>query len=143
MSSQEPTVPDSPPPAPAPSPARPGDAPPPRSAPWSRGRKADVTASVVLMVLGVIGFAFLAFISLFFAIISDGCMSGTCDYSLMTVGYLLSLAGPPVVFVAASVWTIVRLTRGLRAWWVPLVGAVAALAVWGIAIALMQSSLGR
>lgn len=95
------------------------------------------------MVLGAIGFAFLSFISLFFAMISDGCMSGTCDYSLMTVGYLLSLAGPPVVFVAAIIWTIVRLTRRKRAWWVPLVGAAAALAVWGIAIALMQASLGR
>jgi uncharacterized BrkB/YihY/UPF0761 family membrane protein len=128
---------------PTPQLARPGDAPPPRAETWSRGRKVDVTAAIVLMVLGVIGFVFLAFISLFFAMISDGCMSGTCDYSLMTVGYLLALAGPPIVFVAAIVWTIVRLTRGKRAWWVPLVGAVAALAVWGVAIALMQASLGR
>jgi uncharacterized BrkB/YihY/UPF0761 family membrane protein len=143
MSSQEPTVPDSTSHAPATPLARPGDAPPPRSVPWSTGRKADVTASVVLMVLGAIGFAFLSFISLFFAMISDGCMSGTCDYGLMTVGYLLSLAGPPVVFVAAIIWTIIRLTRRKRAWWIPLAGAVAALAVWGLAIDLMQASLGR
>ncbi|RWZ52472.1 hypothetical protein ELQ90_00470 [Labedella phragmitis] len=143
MSSQQPTVPESTPQGSTPPLAGPGDPPPRRSAPWSTGRKVDVTASIVLMVLGVIGFVFLAFISLFFAMISDGCMSGTCDYSLMTVGYLLALAGPPVVFVAAIVWTIARLTRGKRAWWVPLVGAVAALAVWGVAIALMQASLGR
>lgn len=123
--------------------ARPGDPPPPRTEPWSGGRKADVAAAITLMVLGAIGFAFLSFISLFFAMVSDGCTSGTCAYGLMTVGYLLALAGPPVVFVAAIVWTIVRLTRRKRAWWAPLVGAVAALAVWGIAIALMQASLGR
>jgi len=107
-------------------------------------RVGDVVASIILLVLGAIAFAVLAFASLFLAMMSDGCGSGTnCNYGVMTAGYFVALLVPPVVFVAAAIWTIIRLVRRRLAWWVPLVGAAVALAAWGVGLAMMQASLGR
>lgn len=107
-------------------------------------RVADVVASSILLVLGAIGFTMLAFVSLFFAMFSDGCGSGTdCDFGVMTAGYFVALAVPPVIFVVTAVWTIIRLVRRRLAWWLPVVGSLAALAAWGIGVAMMQASLGR
>jgi len=86
-------------------------------------RVGDVVASIILLVLGAIAFAVLAFASLFLAMMSDGCGSGTnCNYGVMTAGYFVALLVPPVVFVASAIWTIIRLVRRRLAWWVPLVG---------------------
>ncbi len=102
-----------------------------------------MTVAIILLILGALGFVFLSSISLLFAMASDGCTSGRCDYGLMTFGYILAVAGPPLVFLGAIVWTIIRLVRARRAWWTPLVGAAAAIVVWIAAIAIMQASLGR
>ena len=101
-------------------------------------------ASSILLLIGVIGFAMLAFVSLFLAMVSDGCGSGTnCDFGVMTAGYYIALVAPPLIFIGAAIWTIVRLVRRLLAWWLPLVGSLAALAAWGLGAAMMQASLGR
>ncbi|MDQ0729204.1 DUF6264 family protein [Microbacterium sp. W4I20] len=107
-------------------------------------RVGDVVASSILLIAGFIGFAMLAFVSLFLAMVSDGCGSGTnCDFGVMTAGYYLALVAPPLIFIAAAIWTIIRLIRRRPAWWLPLVGSVAALAAWGIGAGMMQASLGR
>jgi uncharacterized BrkB/YihY/UPF0761 family membrane protein len=107
-------------------------------------RVGDVVASIVLLVLGGIGVAMLAFVSLFLAMVSDGCGSeSSCDFGLMGAGYYIALLAPPVVYVAAGIVTLVRLTRRKRGWWVPVVGALAALAVWGIGYGMLMASLGR
>jgi hypothetical protein len=107
-------------------------------------RVGDVVASSILLVLGLIGFSIVAFASLFLAMVSDGCGSGTsCDFGVMTAGYFVALLGPPLVFLATAIWTIIRLVRRSLAWWLPLVGGAAALAVWGVGVAMMQASLGR
>lgn len=101
-------------------------------------------ASIVLMVLGLIGFAMLAFASVFLVMVSDGCGSdGACDFDLMTAGFFVALLGPPIVYLASVVWTIVRLVRRRLAWWLPVVGALLALGVWAIGLAMLQASLGR
>ncbi|WP_231727625.1 MULTISPECIES: DUF6264 family protein [unclassified Rathayibacter] len=120
--------------------------PPPGAAPMrppaSRARIADVTVSVVLLVAGVIGFALLAMVSLLLAMVSDGCFD-QCDYGLMTVGWFIALLAPPVVFIGATVWTLLRIARRRTSWWMPLLGAVLALAIWGVGVGMMQASLGR
>lgn len=107
-------------------------------------RVGDVVASILLLVLGVIAFAVLAFASLFLAMMSDGCGSGAnCNYGLMNAGYFVALLVPPLVFVASAIWAIIRLVRRMLAWWIPLVGAAGAFAAWGVGLAMMQASLGR
>jgi len=106
-------------------------------------RTADVTVSVILLVAGVIGFGMLAFLSLFFAMMSDGCYGDRCDTGLMSIGWLIALVAPPVVFLAAAGWTIVRLVRRKTAWWLPIVGAVVAVAIWVAGVGLMDAGLRR
>lgn len=109
----------------------------------SGARVADVTVSVILMSAGVLGFATLAFMSLFLVMMSDGCFGDRCNTGLMSVGWLIALAAPPVVFIAAVVWTIIRLARRKLAWWVPLAGAVLSAAIWFGGVGIMNASLGR
>jgi uncharacterized BrkB/YihY/UPF0761 family membrane protein len=104
----------------------------------------DIVASVILMVAGGIGFMMLAVLSLLLGMVSDGCGPETqCDFDLMGVGYVIVLVGPPVIYLAAVIWTIVRLKRGRRGWWAPIVGALAALAVWGVGYTMLVMSIGR
>lgn len=116
--------------------------PAPRPA-GSGARVADVTVSVILMFAGVLGFATLAFMSLFLVMMSDGCFGDRCNASLMSAGWLIALGVPPVVFVAAVVWAIVRLVRRRIAWWVPVAGAVLGVSIWFIGVGMMNASLGH
>ncbi|PJJ71389.1 hypothetical protein CLV46_0934 [Diaminobutyricimonas aerilata] len=111
--------------------------------PGARRNPVDVTVAVILMVLGVIGFGMLAILSTLLIMMSDGCGSGTCDYTLMTIAWFVALLAPPIVFLASVVVTIVRIARRRLAWWVPLAGAGVAAVVWFIAVGLMSLSTGR
>lgn len=120
--------------------------PPPVRLPPQRPpvRTGDLVASIVLMVGGAIVFAIVAFFSLFLSMMSDGCGSGgTCRYDLMTAGFLVALLGPPAVFIASVIGTIVRLVIRRSAWWMPLLGVLAGLLVWAVGFAMLQASLGR
>ncbi|RKS86803.1 hypothetical protein DEU37_2462 [Microbacterium sp. AG790] len=99
--------------------------------------------SVILMVAGILGFAVLAFMSLFLVMMSDGCFGDRCNTGLMSAGWLIALAAPPIVFIAAVVWTIIRLARRKVAWWVPLAGAALSAVVWFVGVGIMDASLGR
>ncbi|GAA3027715.1 hypothetical protein GCM10010462_13130 [Microbacterium dextranolyticum] len=103
----------------------------------------DVVASVILMVAGVIGFGLLAFMSLFLVMMSDACYNDRCNTGVMSVGWLIAMAGPPLVFVAAIVWTIIRLARRKAAWWLTLAGAAVGIVLWFIGVGLMNVGLGR
>ena len=109
----------------------------------SGGRVADVIVSVILMIAGILGFAMLAFISLFLVMMSDGCFGDRCNTGLMSASWLIALAVPPVVFVAAAVWTIIRLARRKITWWVPLAGAVLSAVIWFVGVGIRNASLGR
>jgi uncharacterized BrkB/YihY/UPF0761 family membrane protein len=107
-------------------------------------RVKDIVASLILLALGVVGIVMLAFVSLFLAMASDGCGSETnCDFTLMGVGYFVALLGPPLVYIAAGIATVVRLTRRRTAWWMPVAGAAVALAVWAIGLGMLMASLNR
>ncbi len=109
----------------------------------SGARTADLVVTIILLIAGVFGFAILAFVSLFLAMMSDGCMGGTCDTGLMSIGWLIALIAPPIVFIATVVWTIVRLVRRRIAWWLPLAGGILAVLIWLGGVALMDAGLTR
>jgi uncharacterized BrkB/YihY/UPF0761 family membrane protein len=101
----------------------------------------DIVVSVVLMIAGGMGFIMLAVLSLLLGMVSDGCGSESdCNFDLMGVGFVIALVGPPVSYLTSLVWTIVRLKQRRRGWWVPLVGAFMALAVWGVGYAMLVTS---
>ncbi|RUQ98250.1 DUF6264 family protein [Labedella endophytica] len=118
--------------------------PPPPARPRASGaRIADVTASILLVIAGVFVFGLLAFMSVFLVMASDGCYDDRCNTDLMSVGWLIAMLVPPAVFVAAIVWTLIRIARRKLAWWVPLAGAAVAGSAWGIGVAMIEASLNR
>ncbi|MDF2916362.1 MAG: hypothetical protein K0S70_579 [Microbacterium sp.] len=106
------------------------------------GRAADVTASVILILAGIVGFGFLGFMSMFLGMASDGCF-GQCNSGLISLGWMIALFGTPAVFLASIVWTMVRLSGRRVAWWVPLAGAMAALMVWFVGVEVLRAGLAR
>lgn len=93
-----------------------------------------VLAAGLAVVLGVIG--------VFLAFVSDSCGSSVaCDYNQLSAGILLAVLLPAVVTVVFIVWMIVRLVRHKRAFWVPLVGAVAAAAGWAVGFFVATSAV--
>jgi uncharacterized BrkB/YihY/UPF0761 family membrane protein len=117
--------------------------PPPPRPPASGARIADVTVSVILLLAGFVGFAMLAFVSVFLVMVSDGCYDDRCNTDLLSVGWIIAMFAPPLVFIAAIVWTLVRIARRKTSWWVPVLGAVVAAVAWGVGAGIMQASLGR
>lgn len=109
----------------------------------SGGQIADLAVSIILIIIGVVGFAFLGFLTLFLSMMSDGCYANQCNTGLMSVGWLIALAVPPALFVGTIIWTIIRLVRRKTAWWVTLGGAFLAILVWAAGAGLMQAGLGR
>ncbi|WFR84513.1 DUF6264 family protein [Arthrobacter sp. Y-9] len=109
----------------------------------SGGQITDLIVSIILMIIGVVGFAFLGFLTLFLSMMSDGCYANQCNTGLMSVGWLIALAVPPAVFIGAIIWTIIRLARRKTAWWITLAGAFLAILVWAAGAGLMQAGLGR
>lgn len=109
----------------------------------SGGQVADLIVSIILIIIGVVGFAFLGFLTLFLSMMSDGCYANQCNTGLMSVGWLIALAVPPAVFIGAIIWTIIRLARRKTAWWITLTGAFLAVLVWAAGAGLMQAGLGR
>jgi uncharacterized BrkB/YihY/UPF0761 family membrane protein len=93
----------------------------------------DITLSIVFALLGAGLAVVLGGLGVFLAFVSDACGSSVeCDYNQLSTGILLAVLLPAVITVAFIVWMIVRLVRRKRAFWVPLVGAVAAGAGWGV-----------
>ncbi|WP_028472138.1 DUF6264 family protein [Nocardioides alkalitolerans] len=98
---------------------------------------ADVVVTLVLLtVLGA--FTLLgSFFGLFFGMASDGCYDDDACYDRVGVGVGLASGGPWVVLLLATVLALVLMVRRKLAFWVPLVAAVASIAVWlaGAAVA--------
>ncbi|MEZ2373046.1 DUF6264 family protein [Arthrobacter sp. RCC_34] len=109
----------------------------------SGAQTADLIVSISLIIVGVVGFAYLGFLTLFLSMMSDGCYADRCNTGLMSAGWLIALALPPVIFVGAVIWTIIRLVRRQSAWWVTLAGAFLSILIWAAGAGLMQAGLGR
>jgi hypothetical protein len=106
-----------------------------------RERKApgwgDRIAALVLLGLES-AFSYLAYLGVIFgAEVFNRCPSidRTCDYALGDRILLAGRIAVPVVVVLSAVAVVVRMVRGRRAWWVPIAGSAALVAVaylyWG------------
>ncbi|PPF68085.1 hypothetical protein C5E16_07995 [Clavibacter michiganensis] len=97
----------------------------------------DRVAALVL--LGLEGaFSYAAYLGVILGSeIFNRCSSGgrTCDYALGDRILLVGMIAVPVVVVLSAVAVVVRLVRGRRAWWLPIAGSAALVAVvylyWG------------
>lgn len=102
----------------------------------------DRVVTVVLMVLLALALPLAGFLGLMTAMASDGCgASSSCNGTLMTMGVMVSAGAFLVVGLAALVWVIARWVRGRSTWWVPLVAALAAAAVWVLGALLTLSGV--
>lgn len=91
----------------------------------------DVALTVVLLVLLVPLTALGVFAGAFLVMASDSCgAAAVCNESTLSLGVLVSMCAPIVVFVVTGIVAILRLYRGRIAFWVPLVGAVLMVVVW-------------
>ena len=103
-------------------------APPARPEP----RTGDIVATVVLLVLLVLGGLVTSFMSLFLVMASDSCGVNECNEGQLVLGVLVAAAAPWVAIVGMGVWAIVRLVRRKVAWWV----AMLTIPAWGLLFAL-------
>ncbi|MBJ7331793.1 MAG: hypothetical protein JHC95_18000 [Solirubrobacteraceae bacterium] len=96
-----------------------------------------VAAIVLLIVTGLIAAA-LFFAGLMLVMSSDSCGTGDteCNTGLFTIAWLLSMAFPVAGFTATTVFTFVRIGRGERSVWVPLLGLLAYGAGFAASVAL-------
>ncbi|MBI3214010.1 MAG: hypothetical protein HYZ38_09340 [Mycobacterium sp.] len=90
-----------------------GFAPPPPKPPVSA---TDVTISVILLVLTVVGGAFGAFMGLFMLAFTDTCPPATCNLDAAVTSIVTGLAVAALVALVGTVLTIVRLVARSTAW---------------------------
>lgn len=70
------------------------------------------------------------------------CEGAGCVPDWITYAVRFGAAWPVAVALAALVWFVARWLRRDRVWWVPLVGAVGALAGWAPAVLAVSSVTG-
>lgn len=104
----------------------------------------DRIVAILLLVASAAVAAALSFAGLFLVMGTDSCGTGTteCDTELFVVGWILTMGTPLVGFVGTAVVTIVRMTRGLRAFWVPLAGTLAYVVAYAACVAFAFAALG-
>ena len=93
----------------------------------------DIVLSLVFAVLGAGLAIVLGILGITLAFAGDSCnASAACNFEQLSAGILLAMMLPAVLTVIFIVWMIVRLVRRKRAFWVPIVGAVAAGIGWAL-----------
>lgn len=102
-----------------------------------------IVAILLLVGSGAVAAA-LSFAGLFLVMGTDSCGTGTteCNTDLFVVGWVLTMGTPLVGFLVTAIVTIVRMTRGLRAFWVPVAGTLAYGAAYMACVALAFAALG-
>lgn len=101
-------------------------------APPAEPRTWDIVATVVLLVLLVLGGLVTSFMGLFLVMASDSCGVEDCNEGGIVLGTAIAVAAPWVAIVAMGVWAVVRLVRRKLAWWV----AMLAIPLWGLLFSL-------
>ena len=103
-----------------------------------RSRTADVVVTSLLIAAHVTVFGATAFFSLFYAMASDPCGSGTaCDTGKIGQAYFLTDAVGLVVLLAASTAAVLLMLRRRLAFWVPLAGIAAQVGLVALSFGLL------
>lgn len=102
-------------------------------APPAEPRTWDIVATVVLLVVLVLGGLLTSFLGLFLVMASDSCgVTSECSEAGIVLGTAIAVAAPWIAIAAMGVWAVVRLVRRKLAWWVPML----AIPLWGMLFAL-------
>lgn len=105
------------------------------------GRPWDVAITIALLVLLPLLALGASYAGVLLAFASDACSGAACDTDLMNAGFWIAVVSPWVVLVIGVIVAIIRLVRHRLAFWVPLVAAVAMVAVWFVAAALVGAGV--
>ena len=100
---------------------------------WTAWRIADLIATLVLFAVYAVELLALLYLSLFWAMATDSCGSGQCDYSKLDNAYFLNDIVGIAVFCVTAVVAIVLLCLRKPAFWLPILGG-------GIQIALLLAA---
>lgn len=112
---------------------------PQQRAPMPAGRVVDVTMSIVILVGGGVVLVVLVGIALFFGLMSSGSCNVLGSGCGSAAGWPVAVIGPTAIFITTIAVTTVRLRRRRTAWWIALVGGVAAVSVWFLGNALASA----
>lgn len=118
---------------------------PERDASGRVARAGDRASTIVLLVASGIIAVGLAFAGLMLVMSTDSCGSSSdvsCNYSLFTIAWLLSMATPLIGFLITLFFTIRRLARSETAFWVPLAGTVGFFAAFSLSVFAVFQALG-
>ena len=113
-------------------------------APERPDRTVDVVVTVIeLLVLGLGGLA-LSVAGIFLVMASDSCGAGgtTCSSGQIALGVAIASRGPWLVILGAGGWAVVRMIRGRRAWWVPLLAVPGCALVFALGVVVTFAAVG-
>lgn len=85
----------------------------------------DVILTSVLLAAAVLAIPAVLLLSVFSIGALDACAPRVCNEELLLRGWGLVLVAPPVIVLAAGIFSVVRLRARRLAFWIPLVALVA------------------
>ena len=113
---------------------------PPAPHPMSRANTADVIVTSLMMATHVAIVGLSTFFSMFYAMASDPCGSGTaCDTDNIGWAFAVTDLGGVGVLLAASIVAVVLMVRRRIAFWVPLAGIAAHVGLMALSFSLLDA----
>ena len=113
---------------------------PPAPHPMSRAHTADVVVTSLLMVTHLAVVALSAFFSMFYAMASDPCGSGTaCNTDNIGWAFAVTDLGGVGVLLAASIVAVFLMVRRRIAFWVPLAGIAVHVGLMALSFSLLDT----
>lgn len=114
--------------------------PQPPQGPLPPGRVVDITMSVVILVLAGVVLIVLVGIALIFGLMSSGSCNVLSSGCSAAAAWPFAVIVPSAIFIATIAVTIARLRRRRSAWWIALLGSVAAVVIWLLCSALVSAA---
>lgn len=94
-------------------------------APKGAVRRGDLIASIILVLVAVIGNVVVTALAVPLVLLTDSC-DVTCNYTVIESGFIFALAAPSILTLVGIFLTILRVVKRKGAFWVPLATIAAA-----------------